>query len=173
MTGSSATHNIDLDESVEAFTPEELFTAATGVHGAPRSWPELHGRPDVVVKKGLATLINTSLTPHQALVEDLLFIRDAFIAAGIDFVLVRGNDERPVLVVDAPLRRRVEKALPIACANAPIPTDRSPVPNAVEPIATLSCPAAWLSAPAASELRPVARACAPMAEARSRVATAL
>ena len=119
MSGSSATHNIDIDEGVEAFTPEELFTAATGVHGAPRSWPEVHGRPDVIVKKGLATLINTSLTPHQALVEDLLFIRDAFIAGGIDFVLVRGNDERPVLVVDAPLRRRVEKALAVACADEP------------------------------------------------------
>jgi hypothetical protein len=119
LTGSAATHNLAIDESVEAFTPEELFTAATGVHGAPRSWPEIHGRPDVVVKKGLATLVNTSLTPHQALVEDLLFIRDAFIAAGIDFLLVRGNDERPVLVVDAPLRRTVEKALAVACADEP------------------------------------------------------
>jgi UDP-glucose 4-epimerase len=119
LTGSAATHNLAIDESVEAFTPEELFTAATGVHGTPRSWPEIHGRPDVVVKKGFATLVNTSLTPHQALVEDLLFIRDAFIAAGIDFVLVRGNDERPVLVVDAPLRRRVEKALALACADEP------------------------------------------------------
>jgi hypothetical protein len=105
LTGSAATHNIALDESVEAFTPEELFTAATGVHGAPRSWPEVHGRPDVVVKKGLATLVNTSLTPHQALVEDLLFIRDAFIAAGIDFVLVRGNDGRPCTSATASCQR--------------------------------------------------------------------
>jgi hypothetical protein len=119
LTGSAATHNVDLDASVEAFTPEELFTAATGVHGAPRSWPEEHGRPDVIVRKGLLTLINTSLTPHKAMVEDLLFIRDALIAGGIDFMLVRGNDERPVLVVDAPMRRKVEKALAVACADEP------------------------------------------------------
>jgi UDP-glucose 4-epimerase len=119
LTGSSATHNLALDESVEAFTPEELFTRATGVHGTPKAWPEVHGRPDVVVRKGLATLINTSLTPHQALVDDLLFIRDALIAGKIDFLLVRGNDERPVLVVDAPMRRRVEKVLAAACADEP------------------------------------------------------
>ncbi|CAD5999942.1 stealth family protein [Agreia sp. COWG] len=119
MTGSAATHNLALDESVEAFTPEELFTRATGVHGTPKSWPDVHGRPDVIVRKGLATLINTSLTPHQALVEDLLFVRDALIAGGVDFVLVRGNDERPVLVVDAPQRRLVEKVLAAACADEP------------------------------------------------------
>jgi hypothetical protein len=119
VTGSAATHNLALDESVEAFSPEELFTPATGVQGTSRTWPQRHGRSDVVIRKGLATLVNTTLTPHEALVEDLLFVRDALIAGGIEFMLVRGNDERPVIVVDADHRRKLEKVLATACEDEP------------------------------------------------------
>jgi hypothetical protein len=119
VTGSAATHNLALDESVEAFAPEELFSRATGAPGASRTWPQRHGRPDVVVRKGLATLVNTRLTPHEALVEDLLFLRDALIAGGVEFMLVRGNDERPVIVVDLADRKRLEKTLAAACADEP------------------------------------------------------
>src|SRR4051812_44211668 len=59
----------------------------------------LLGRDDVVVVKGRYTLTNRFLTPHQAMIEDLLFLRDVLDAAGIAHLLVRGNTQRPVLAV--------------------------------------------------------------------------
>ena len=38
-----------------------------------------------------------STTPHEAMVEDLLFVRGVLDAAGISYVLVRNDDGRPVL----------------------------------------------------------------------------
>ncbi|MBM7025129.1 stealth family protein, partial [Clavibacter zhangzhiyongii] len=73
-----------------------------------------------VVRKGLATLVNRTLTPHQALVTDLLFIRDALLATGIDFWLIRGNDERPVIAIDVSHRDTVVRALVAACADEPL-----------------------------------------------------
>ncbi len=117
-SGSAATHNLALDEG-PGDSPEEQFSRAAGETGTGRDWPLRHGRADVVVRKGVAMLVNTTLTPHQALVEDLLFVRDALIAARIDFLLVRGNDERPVIVVDLPQRRPLERALAEAFKNEP------------------------------------------------------
>ncbi|MEO6826554.1 MAG: stealth family protein [Microbacteriaceae bacterium] len=53
------------------------------------------------------------------MVEDLLFIRSALVQAGIEFRLVRGNDERPVIAIDAAHRGRAARALAIACADEP------------------------------------------------------
>lgn len=50
--------------------------------------------------KGRPTLLNSTLTSHQAMVADLLAIRDALDTCLIRYMLVRGNDERPVLAVD-------------------------------------------------------------------------
>ncbi|WP_100345502.1 stealth family protein [Compostimonas suwonensis] len=68
----------------------------------------------------MLTLANERLTPWQALVEDLLFVRDVLAEAGIDFWLVRGNDERPVIAIDASLRRQVETVLAAACVHEPL-----------------------------------------------------
>lgn len=76
-------------------------------------------RSDVLVHKGLLSLPNLGITPEQATLEDLLFIRDALTGAGIDFLLVRGNDERPVLAIDRKLRSAVEAALSAAATSEP------------------------------------------------------
>ncbi len=117
-SGSAATHNLALDEG-PGESPDQEFNRAAGETGTGRDWPLRHARTDVVVRKGVAMLVNTTLTPHQALVSDLLFVRDALILAGIDFLLVRGNDERPVIVVDLPQRRPVERALAEAFKDEP------------------------------------------------------
>ncbi|MHA4850941.1 stealth family protein [Rhodococcus sp. MSC1_016] len=76
-------------------------------------------RPDVVRVKGRFALTITTTTPHEAMVEDLLFIRDVLDGAGIDYLLVRGNDERPVIAVDWALRKQLRTALVAACRNRP------------------------------------------------------
>ncbi|WP_223691518.1 stealth family protein [Leifsonia poae] len=116
-TGSAATHNISLEPATE---PDGEFGPAHGEGAVPRSWPNTHRRPDVVVRKGVARLVNTTLTPHQALVEDLLFVGDVLTAAGIEFLLVRGNDERPVIAVDQSLKHRLTDALANACEDEPL-----------------------------------------------------
>jgi UDP-glucose 4-epimerase len=116
-TGSAVTHNLALEPVPE---PEDEFGLASGFVAVPRSWPNTHNRPDVVVRKGVAHLVNPDLTPRQALIEDLLFIGRVLTDAGIDFLLVRGNDERPVLAVDETLRGAVEVALAIACEDEPL-----------------------------------------------------
>ncbi len=60
------------------------------------------------------------LTPYEAMVRDLLFIRTELEMAGIPFLLIRGADGRPALVVDIGLRARVAETLMAACLQAPL-----------------------------------------------------
>ena len=60
------------------------------------------------------------LTPYEAMVADLLFVRAELEMAGIPFLLIRGADGRPALVVDIGLRARVGEALMAACLEAPL-----------------------------------------------------
>lgn len=121
MAGSARQFNVALEPTVDPATSEEEFSRQDdAVAPAPATWPTTHHRPDVVVRKGLATLVNRTLTPHQALVTDLLFIRDALLATGIDFWLIRGNDERPVIAIDVANRDTVVRALVAACADEPL-----------------------------------------------------
>ncbi|WP_241726883.1 stealth family protein [Dietzia sp. SLG310A2-38A2] len=53
------------------------------------------------------------------MIEDLLFIRAALDAARIDYLLVRGNDERPVLAVDQALGATLAEVLARASARQP------------------------------------------------------
>jgi UDP-glucose 4-epimerase len=76
-------------------------------------------RTDVVVRRGQLTLLNETLTPTQASVEDLLAIADGLDVAGIDYLLVRGDDNVPILAVDRVRRRDVARALARAFANEP------------------------------------------------------
>ncbi|HEY5222710.1 MAG TPA: stealth family protein [Microbacteriaceae bacterium] len=71
-------------------------------------------RDDIVVRHGEYTLLNGHLTPHQSMVEDLLAVRKALDAAGIEFLLVRGDHDRPVIAVER--RRRKELAAALAAA---------------------------------------------------------
>jgi hypothetical protein len=121
MAGSARQFNVALEPTVDPATSEEEFSRQDdAVAPAPATWPTTHHRPDVVIRKGLATLVNRTLTPHQALVTDLLFIRDALLATGIDFWLIRGNDERPVIAIDVANRDTVVRALVAACADEPL-----------------------------------------------------
>lgn len=76
-------------------------------------------RDDIVIRKGQFTLVNTRLTPQEALVEDLLAVREALDAAGIDYLLVRGAGGRPVLAVDRKRRADIAAALAVAFAREP------------------------------------------------------
>ena len=79
----------------------------------------LRDRPEVVRFKGRFALPITTTTPHEAVVEDLLFIRDTLDAAGIEYLLVRGNDERPVIAVNWADRKILRAALVAACEDLP------------------------------------------------------
>ncbi|TFC26740.1 sugar phosphotransferase [Cryobacterium sp. MDB1-18-2] len=76
-------------------------------------------RDDVVVRKGEIALINGHFTPHESMVRDLLAIAHALDAAGIDFLLVRGDHDRPVLAVDRKRRKHITRALAEAFSNDP------------------------------------------------------
>jgi hypothetical protein len=76
-------------------------------------------RDDVVLRKGQFTLANTQLTPHQAMVEDLIAVRAVLDEAQLPYLLVRGSDGRPVLALDRSLRDALEAALAKAFTNEP------------------------------------------------------
>ena len=70
---------------------------------------------------GLAGLVDgLRLAPYEAMAQDLLFIRGELEAARIPFLLIRGADGRPALVVDICLRARVAETLMAACLDAPL-----------------------------------------------------
>ena len=85
----------------------------------PRPRPGGLERDDVVVRKGQFTLLNGHLTPQQSMIEDLLFLRRVLDEAGVPFLLVRGNDVRPVIAVDSVHRERFEQAMADACRTEP------------------------------------------------------
>ncbi|MHB1172482.1 MAG: stealth conserved region 3 domain-containing protein [Lacisediminihabitans sp.] len=71
------------------------------------------------MRKGQFTLVNSELTPQQSMIEDLLAVRDALDAAGIEYLLVRGDHDRPVLAVDRKHRATLAEALAEAFATEP------------------------------------------------------
>ncbi|WP_307461940.1 stealth family protein [Pseudarthrobacter oxydans] len=76
-------------------------------------------RQDVVRRRGRYGLINENRTPYQAMVEDLMFIRSVLDGAGLDYLLVRGNNDRPVIAVDWKDRKELRDALVEACHDEP------------------------------------------------------
>lgn len=76
-------------------------------------------RDDLVIRKGQYALRNGHMTPQESMVEDLLAIGDALDAAGIGFLLVRGNDDRLVIAVDRADRKAVARAFAESFANEP------------------------------------------------------
>jgi hypothetical protein len=92
---------------------------SASVHALAASGQRWLERGDVVLVKGRYTLTNSTLTPQQAMVTDLLFIRQVLAEAGIDHLLVRGNTAHPVLAVAWTARKALRKALTKACADEP------------------------------------------------------
>ena len=77
-------------------------------------------RQDVVRRRGRYGLLNENRTPYQAMVEDLMFIRSVLDGAGLDYLLVRGNNDRPVIAVDWKDRKELRDALVEACHDEPL-----------------------------------------------------
>ena len=76
-------------------------------------------RDDLVVRKGEIALINGHYTPHESMVKDLVAVHDALTNAGIEFLLVRGDHNRPVIAVDRKQRKEITRVLSQAFANEP------------------------------------------------------
>nr|WP_307048561.1 stealth family protein [Arthrobacter oryzae] len=87
---------------------------------SPAAVARLKHRPDVVRHRGRYALINSTRTPYQAMVEDLLFIRNVLANAGLDYLLVRGNNHRPVIALDWKDRKKLRAALVEACRDEPV-----------------------------------------------------
>ena len=81
--------------------------------------PRLAARPDVTVRKGRFALVNEHLAPRQATIDDLVAIHDALDAASIEHLLVRRDDDRPVIAVDRDRLDDVTAALLAAFAREP------------------------------------------------------
>jgi hypothetical protein len=100
-----------------------MVTEITGTTESPLLTPRPRAggldRDDVVVRKGQFTLLNGHLTPQQSMIEDLLFIRRVLDEAEVPFLLVRGNDVRPVIAVDTVHRDAFAEAMAAAAATEP------------------------------------------------------
>ena len=101
-------------------------------HALTPAGSRLVAREDVVLVGGRYALVNLTLTPADAVVEDLLFIRRVLDAAGIEHLLVRGTGERPVLAISWADRKNLRRALREGCADEPfyargIGSDRDPM----------------------------------------------
>lgn len=86
---------------------------------SPEAIARFQDREDIVRADGRYALLNSTMTPHEAMVEDLLFVRAALDAKDIPYLLVRGNDARPVIAVSWTERKKLRKALVLACQEEP------------------------------------------------------
>lgn len=122
----------DLHHRLSGSTTHDAQSAATGellpailgeepelVLVTPGGRTRRFDRDDVVVRKGEIALINGHYTPHESMVKDLLAVREALDRAGIEFLLVRGDGDRPVLAVDKKRRKELSRALERDFANEP------------------------------------------------------
>ncbi len=98
---------------------EAAKSGRADVTAVPSSWPRTLSRGDVVLHKGQLSLINDQLTPHESMIADLLFVKQVLDDAGLEYLLVRGNDERPVIAVDWKQRSALQDALAVAMATEP------------------------------------------------------
>ena len=129
-TSGSTNANDQADGQVRAIThsavpPEIYLVPADPDPNEPIQRPSatlvarLRDHPQVVRYRGRYALSIASTTPWQAMIEDLLFVRRVLDAAGISYLLVRGNDQRPVIAVDWSNRRALRTALVSACRDEP------------------------------------------------------
>ncbi|MCC9195479.1 stealth family protein [Arthrobacter sp. zg-Y820] len=113
ITDIAAEHDVYFGTPEPVHESENLQTASLAVI------ERVEHRPDVVKVKGRLTLMDTGLTPHQAMVQDLLFVRKILDNAGITYLLVRGNDQRPVIAIDLAHREELRRAMVEACREEP------------------------------------------------------
>ena len=85
----------------------------------PGAHPRLFARPDITYRKGRFTLLNDSQSPRDATIADLVAIHDALDAAAIEHLLVRRDDDRPVIAIDRSRIDEVESALARAFSTEP------------------------------------------------------
>lgn len=78
------------------------------------------GSPVMVTRRGRIARVEASLTPHEAQIEDLIFLRKTLNRNDIPYLLVRDHKDRPALAVDIRLRGAVQRALAAACADEPM-----------------------------------------------------
>ena len=112
ITQSPAPHDIYFVPP-EQDTPEPVKPVSASVRA------RLNDRPETVRFKNRFALPITTTTPLEAMIEDLLFIRDILDAAGIEYLLVRGNDERAVIAVNWIYRKKLRRALIEGCQDTP------------------------------------------------------
>ena len=105
----------------------------TPVPTAPATAPGVIRRSDVVVRKGLLTLLNGDLTPTESMVDDLLAIANALDAAEVPYFLLRSDSDRPVIAIDWRRRKAVRLALAAAFQLEPF-YSRSEDRAAVAPV---------------------------------------
>ncbi|WP_407079973.1 stealth family protein [Arthrobacter zhaoxinii] len=113
MTDTAAEHDVYFGSPEPDLEPEILQAASPAV------LHRVEQRPNVDLVRGRLTLMDTGLTPHEAMVEDLLFVRRVLDDAGVTYLLVRGNDQRPVIAVDLRNRGQLRKAMVEACRDEP------------------------------------------------------
>ncbi|OBG99946.1 MULTISPECIES: stealth family protein [unclassified Mycobacterium] len=76
--------------------------------------------PIVVTRRGKIARLETNLTPHEAQIEDLVFVRKVLNRADIPFLLIRSHKNRPILAINIELREATQRALVAACATEPM-----------------------------------------------------
>lgn len=76
--------------------------------------------PIIVTRRGKIARLESGLTPQEAQIEDLVFLRKVLNRADIPYLLIRNHKNRPVLAINIELRAGLERALAAACATEPM-----------------------------------------------------
>ena len=76
--------------------------------------------PIIVTRQGEIARLESKLTPQEAQIEDLVFLRKVLNRATIPYLFIRSHKNLPILAIDIELRPAVERALTAACADEPM-----------------------------------------------------
>ncbi len=76
--------------------------------------------PIIVTRQGKIARLESRLTPNEAQIEDLVFVRKVLNRARIPCLLIRNHKGRAILAIDIELRPAVAQALAAACASEPM-----------------------------------------------------
>jgi hypothetical protein len=91
------------------------FVSREGVQPARRTLD-----PIIVTRQGEIARLESRLTPQEAQIEDLVFLRKVLNRATIPYLFIRSHKNQPILAIDIELRPAVERALTAACADEPM-----------------------------------------------------
>jgi Stealth protein CR2, conserved region 2/Stealth protein CR4, conserved region 4/Stealth protein CR3, conserved region 3/Stealth protein CR1, conserved region 1 len=91
------------------------FVSREGVQPARRTLD-----PIIVTRQGEIARLESRLTPQEAQIEDLVFLRKVLNRATIPYLFIRSHKNLPILAIDIKLRPAVERALTAACADEPM-----------------------------------------------------